>query len=240
MRPTIICHMMSTVDGRIIDSRWLSPYSPHGLLDIDTFTEPYFTFSRNMDADAEMIGRKTAQMHHAPESFAYEGKPPAQNTTTFIGKRDTKRLRIVIDPKGKILYSQPSMCDENILTILGESVSEEYLAHLRGLGISYLFAGPDGKDLHRALDILGDTFGLKKILLQGGAIINGTFLQAGLIDELSLLIYPGVDGLAGVSAVFECEGRADELPAQGQALELLGMERLEHGIAWLRYKFHKV
>lgn len=237
MRPTIICHMMSTVDGRIIDSRWLPPY---GETDIDIYTAPYFEVSEAVNADAEMLGRKTVQMHLAPETFNHAGKPAASDTATFIGTRETKRLLIVIDPKGKIFYPQGTLGDENIITILGESVSEEYLAHLRGVGISYLFAGPDGNDLRKAMDILGNDFGIGKIILQGGGIINGTFLRAGLIDELSLMVYPGVDGLSGVSAVFECAGEAGELPALGQALELLSLERLAHGIAWMRYKFHTV
>ena len=53
-------------------------------------------------------------------------------------------------------------------------------------------------------------------------------------------VLKGADGFSGVSAVFECMGEADELPAQGQALELLSLERLAHGIAWMRYKFHTV
>lgn len=236
MRPKIICHMMSTVDGRIIDSRWLSPY---GGADIDTFTEPYFEVSRELEADAEMIGRKTVQMHHVPEAFDYEGKTPAKNPGTFMGKRETERLSIVMDPRGKIFYSKDTLSEKNIITILGESVSDEYLSHLRGLGISYLFAGPDGSDLVKAMDILGNDFSIRTILLQGGGIINGTFLKAGLVDELSLMIYPGVDGLSGVAAVFECAGEEGDLPAKGQALEFLSMEQRAHGVVWLRYKFHR-
>ena len=46
-------------------------------------------------------------------------------------------------------------------------------------------------------------FGIETLSLQGGGIINGAFLKAGLLDELSLLIYPGIDGLSGVPSVFE-------------------------------------
>ena len=78
----------------------------------------------------------------------------------------------------------------------------------------------------------------KCLSLQGGGIIDGAFLQFGLIDELSLVVYPGIDGWALSPSVFEYMG-ADTMPARGQSLELLSAETLNDGVVWLRYKFHK-
>ena len=86
------------------------------------------------------------------------------------------------------------------------------------------------------MEILGETFGLKTLLLEGGARINGSFLKAGLIDEISLLIYPGIDGLAGVPTIFEYAGGEDEQPAAGQSLRHLATETLEGGMVWLYYR----
>lgn len=77
-------------------------------------------------------------------------------------------------------------------------------------------------------------FGVRSISLQGGGIINGTFLAAGLVDELSLVIYPGIDGLSGVPSIFEYLGKPGMKPAAGQTLELKSAERLEKGVVWLR------
>ncbi|CAO4141166.1 hypothetical protein PKCBPO_00812 [Methylorubrum thiocyanatum] len=52
------------------------------------------------------------------------------------------------------------------------------------------------------MDALGETFGIETLLLEGGGAINGAFLKAGLIDEISVLIHPAVDGLAGVQSIF--------------------------------------
>ena len=41
---------------------------------------------------------------------------------------------------------------------------------------------------------LGEHFGIRVLLLEGGGHINGAFLQADLVDEVSLLIVPGIDG----------------------------------------------
>jgi riboflavin biosynthesis pyrimidine reductase len=53
------------------------------------------------------------------------------------------------------------------------------------------------------LETLGKAFGLKILLLEGGGRINGSFLKAGLIDEISLLAFPGIDGLSGMPTIFE-------------------------------------
>lgn len=47
------------------------------------------------------------------------------------------------------------------------------------------------------------------------------------------------DGLSGVPSIFEYVGGATDCPAAGQSLQLLSAEQREHGVMWLRYKFHK-
>lgn len=64
-------------------------------------------------------------------------------------------------------------------------------------------------------------------------------LAAGLISELSLVIYPGIDGQASAPSIFEYIGAADERPAAGQSLELLSSETAGNGIVWLPYRFHR-
>ncbi len=234
MRPQIICQMMSSVDGRIVGNGWTRPYDG---TDYETVIACYFDISNDMGADAEWLGRKTVQTDLVPDTFDHGHSRKAESFDTFFGTCETARMCIVMDPKGKIRYSSDRIMGENIIVVLGESVSQSYLEHLRELGISYLFAGRHGNDLNKALETLGE-FGLRKIMLQGGGIINGSFLKAGLIDELSLLIYPGIDGRAGIPAVFEYFSEHGEHPAKDRSLELLSMKMLPHGVAWLRYRFH--
>lgn len=91
---------------------------------------------------------------------------------------------------------------------------------------------------HKAL--LHKHFGVRRISLQGGGIINGAMLAAGLIDQLSLVVYPGIDGLTTAPSIFEYLGASDEHPAADQSLELLSAEPRGNGIVWLRYKFHRL
>jgi riboflavin biosynthesis pyrimidine reductase len=59
-------------------------------------------------------------------------------------------------------------------------------------------------------------------------------LQAGLVDEVSQVIVPIVDGGQGVPGLFDVPGRA---PAKAIAsLQLQRSRRLPGGVVWLRYR----
>ena len=98
----------------------------------------------------------------------------------------------------------------------------------------------DVHNLRNVFTLVKHYFNVKTISLQGGGIIDGAMLAQGLINELSLVIYPGIDGLTTAPSIFEYLGHSEEHPAEGQALELISMEQKPHGIVWLRYKFHKL
>ena len=130
---------------------------------------------------------------------------------------------------GNVLHS--------IVAILPETAPAFYLEYLQKKGISYLFAGTKGDNLNIAMQTLAETFGVESLSLQGGGIIDGAFLQAGLIADLSLVIYPGIDGSTNSTSIFHYIGKGN--PSQGQSLELLSVQTMENGVIWLRYKFHK-
>jgi riboflavin biosynthesis pyrimidine reductase len=58
------------------------------------------------------------------------------------------------------------------------------------MGIPYLFAGKDEIDVALALKILQDHIGVDTLVLEGGSIINGHFLRADCVDEISLVQAP--------------------------------------------------
>ncbi|HYD69300.1 dihydrofolate reductase family protein [Azospirillum sp.] len=231
MRPKIICHMVSSIDGRLLVDRWSSP--AYGV-DASILLEHYDRVAARWNADGWIVGRKTMEAYATGRT-----RTPARAGTglrdTYIADRKGRAVAVAIDPHGKLRYGQDNAGGDHIVAVLGEQVSDDYLAELREDGVSYLFAGPDGRNLHRAMDTLGDAFGIRTILLEGGGLTNGAFLKAGLIDEISLLVYPGIDGLAGVPSIFEYIGNANERPAAGLSLRHTGAETLEGGMVWLRY-----
>lgn len=228
--------MMSSVDGRLLVQRYSNPYDEKGITEIQDL---YFSIGAEYHSDADIIGRSTIQEYFFPQTYQVTDTTPIKDFAPYKGNSKNGHYLIVIDSKGKIDYNHENSKTTDIITILGEGVSEEYMEHLRSHGISYLFAGPDGKDLHKALDTLASFFGIKLLMLEGGGCINGTFLKEGLIDELNLLIYPGIDGLSGIPSIFEYKGTENELPALGQSLEFKSAEALDYGVVRVQYQFHK-
>jgi len=104
---------------------------------------------------------------------------------------------------------------------------------LRDKGVSYIVAGAPAVDLAKAVNQLGERFGIRRLLLEGGGHINGAFLQAGLVDEVSILLVPGIDGRHEVPAVFD---GVDPARKAAVPLKLKSVERREKDTLWLRYE----
>ena len=81
------------------------------------------------------------------------------------------------------------------------------------------------------MEILAEEFGVKRALVLGGPILNTAFLDAGLLDEVSLLIGSGIDGRGGMQSVFD--GRRDASPVQQLTLTHVSQEG---NAIWVRYK----
>lgn len=69
-----------------------------------------------------------------------------------------------------------------------------------------------------------------------GAITNGYFFQAGLVDELSIVVCPHLDE-QGARSIIKYQDKAALL--QRQILEPIHTERLDAGCIWLHYRIHQ-
>lgn len=75
-------------------------------------------------------------------------------------------------------------------------------------------------------------FGINKLMLAGGGIVNGSFLAENLVDELSLVIAPVADGGNGVSSFTQ----VDFLPSwQPTAFHLKEVQTVVPNVLWVRY-----
>ena len=222
-RPHVICHMTSSVDGRIKIRRW-SRIDVDGLVD-----KAYEAVHDALDGDAWICGRVTMQgyaMGEAPPP--YDG--PAIPREDHIAKHDAKGYAIGLDPGGKMNWgTRNDITGDHVVIVLTEQVGDAHLAALRRAGISYIFGGRDMIDIAEVVAALGTSLGIKRLLVEGGGGINGSFLKAGVVNEISLLLAPAVDGLIGVPSVFDYEGEADDLTAKGMALSLTACERKDGG-----------
>ncbi|NBD12565.1 RibD family protein [Corallococcus silvisoli] len=224
MKPLVICHMLSSIDGRIVVTHWP---------DRDSMHREYERTADSFGADAWMCGRITMQDFAATEDVP---KPPPASPlprTDFIAREDAESFAIAVDAHGKLNWESGALDEDHLVIVLTEAVPDAHLAHLRERGVSYVFGGARDIDFARVLETLGRAFGIRTVLLEGGGGINGTLLDAGLIDEVSLLVHPTADGLPGTPTLFD---RPQGATGMGAALELTHVERRDSGIVWLRYR----
>lgn len=225
-RPYVICHMVPSVDGRIVTSSWKLPPS--------TLAE-YERTARTFDADAWMIGRISMEPYAGKTRIPARKEPQPIPRTDFIARRDAESYAIALDPSGKLTWKSGSIDEEHVITVLTEEVSDDYLAFLQSKGVSYLFGGKTDLNLKRVLEKLRKEFGIKKLLLEGGGKINGSFLAADLIDELSVLVAPIADGAIGTPSLFD----AREGKGPARHLKLVSFEKRTGDLLWLRYKLKR-
>lgn len=148
MYPKVICHIMSSVDGRLLTDRWTTPFdgkSKNELLGI------YAAIGRKLDTDAWMFGKRTLTEGFFPRKFRPAVLKTSPRPEIFVASRSSERLFIVADPEADILYDSSTVRGDNIAVILPETTPAAYLERLRQQNISYLFAGRDGNDLPQAM-----------------------------------------------------------------------------------------
>ena len=227
MKPRVICHMVSSVDGRILSSRW----RPKGIRSGDLF-EPLHD---KLEGDAWLVGRVTGQEFAKAKAYP-ERADRAYPRENWFARRDAAAYGVVLDANGKIAWGRADIGGDPIVVVLTERVSDAHLAGLRGDGVSYIFAGEREIDLRLALEIVNRELGIERLLLEGGGGANGAFLRAGLIDEVSLVIAPAVDGASGAPIVFDSSEREASVPAPVRSMVLESTQVLEGGAVWLRYR----
>lgn len=191
-RPYVICHMLQSIDGKIAGGFFREKQTLE-------LAKIYSDISKDYNGDAIIYGTTTAQeMFSSSKTAPVLNQNPIQKID-YIYKNDKNKWIVVIDPQGQIsfdqsVYQNTRLKDKNLIVILTENISSQYLETLKSLNISYLFTGKDEIDLRLALEKLYDLFSIKKLLLQGGGITNTYFIKEDLIDELSLVVSPIVSG----------------------------------------------
>ena len=226
MRPRLICHMTSSVDGRALVPLWHpADVVPNGLWE---------SARARLGADASIMGRVTA-LEYAQGISPYPESAETVDRVDHLPPSGLGSYVFAIDPRGSLTWGRGDIDGAPIVVVVAESTSDRYLAGLRSEGIYYLFAGVDEIDLGLVLDKIGN-LGIRNLYLDGGPATSGQFLHAGLIDEISLLLLPALDGYTGAPAIFEYRGERENPPFPVTRLTLKSTEVLDGGVLWLRYE----
>ncbi|WP_049731010.1 RibD family protein [Rhizobium ecuadorense] len=231
MRPQVICLMMTSPDGSLHPSRWTT--SPDGTR--SDWSSLYEKVHAEHAANAWMVGRVTmAEISKAtahPPSQTLDVKRPA-----YFARPGASSFAIALDPGGKLHFSNDELYGDHVEVLLGSNVPDSHLAELSSDGVSYIVSDTQDIDVGVMLELLHAELGITRILLEGGANINGSLMAAGLVDELSLIVAPALEARNGSDRViaFGTEGLAGKVE-----LSLLSCDPLGHGAVHLRYSIRQ-
>lgn len=231
-RPYIICHMTTSLDGKVTGEHLLrSNHNPT--------SEIYYETNRNYKADAYACGRVTME-----GSFTGGWYPDLSQYAPVHHDMDLKMdfmvddltgfYAVAFDPHGRLGWKSNRIIDADedpgydkaqIIEVLTEQVDPRYLGYLEAMEIPYIFAGETEIDIEEALFKLKTYFGIEKLLLEGGSILNGAFQRAGVIDELSLVVDPVIGG----------KGKPLCMDSNVEEYRLVDLKNHD-GILWLNYR----
>lgn len=219
--------MMTSVDGRI-DCPMVGQLS----------TDEYYIALDRLGKCSKLSGRVTTVL----ECPAVKEEVAAGKSGTPVGHeafsvcRKADEYTITVDTHGKILWKSNEADGYPVISIVTEDVSEEYLDSLTAQGISWIASGKGHINLRRAVEILCEEFGVERLAIVGGGHICGGFVEACLVDEVSVMVAPGIDGREGQTAMFDGIRKENCNPYK---LKLESVEKWDTDIVWLRYKVEK-
>jgi riboflavin-specific deaminase-like protein len=199
-RPYVMLNMATTLDGRAtIDGR----SGPIGnRADRELF------HALRADVDAVMAGAGTVRVER------YGRIIPNEATRERRVERGLEQ-----EPLACVVSARLSLPDD--LPLLNEPAARVVIvtpsaASLTGASaqVEYVRATSDGLlDLRAAMRELTERFGVRTLLCEGGPHLNGSLLQAGLVDELFLSLAPKLTGGEDVT---------------GEALRMIAGATFEH------------
>lgn len=226
MKPYVICHMMSSLDGHALTDGWERPFK-------NAAGDLYEELAKTFNFDAWICGRVTMQeIAHSEDYPRGLAKSPIPRTHYFAD-RNAESYAVSIDPHGKVAWKSSQALGSHVVEVVSEAVEDDYLAYLQSIKVSYIFAGKTDIDLQTVVDILANELGRKRLIVEGGPHVSGSFLNAGLVEEVSVLLLPLIDGRGEHPASFEVSTEGWKQPAY---LKLVSAEVQEAGGVWLRYK----
>ncbi|HKX34264.1 MAG TPA: GTP cyclohydrolase II RibA [Actinomycetota bacterium] len=180
-RPYVVVKYAQTIDGRIAtstgDARWISGEE-----------ERRTSHALRAACDAVLVGVGTIL-----------ADDPRLTVRLVPG---ASPIRVVLDPRLRLPDDARVLEEDGVTTIVTTGASSaERRAELRRRGVSVVVvpAGPQGLELHAALEALFEA-GIRSVLVEGGARVITSFLSFGLADRLVVAIAPRVMG-SGTDAV---------------------------------------
>lgn len=174
-KPYIVCHMMTSVDGRIDCA--MTEHLPG--------VQEYYDTLDALDAPTRISGRVTAELEMALPGKFEAKTAEALGKEAFSKATDAEGYEIVVDTHGTLLWGESAEDERPLLILTSEQVSKEYLAYLNGKHISWIACGKEHVDLKRTCEILAAGL-LDEVSILIGTGIDGRGGMQSVFDGLPM------------------------------------------------------
>jgi riboflavin biosynthesis pyrimidine reductase len=227
MKPHVTMLMVGSVDGGLHPSRFTA--SPDGTR--REWSAEYEKVHASLQADAWLVGRVTMAEMSKVAAHAPQG-PWSVKRPLHLARNRTACFAVALDPAGKLHFKDGAVGGDHVIALLARDVPDSHLAELAADGVSYVVSEGADFDIPKLLDVLAEEFGIKHLVIEGGARTNGTLLAAQVVDELMVLVAPALDaGERAERIVAYPDGLAGHV-----RLGLESAKALDHGVVLLTYK----
>jgi 2,5-diamino-6-(ribosylamino)-4(3H)-pyrimidinone 5'-phosphate reductase len=229
----LVTFNLASIDGRIA----VSPSTPSWL-------DPRWKPVERFEPVDVLTLHGTRVSLEGSNSFTGRDDPPAvfDNADTGVRAGDflpaqlrthSGRWVVVIDSRARVRWTHFEEDETKLAVLLSRTTPAAYRLFLREHDVPYFEAGEDGVDLARAVHRLGEAFRTDCIISDGGGVLNGALLRAGLVDEIDIQFLPAVVGRTEAPAIFE----SYDLGTSGSIrdLQLISAERRPDGSVFIRY-----
>ena len=199
-KPYVICHMMVSIDGKI-EGDFFDDVRAQYLGDL-------YEELKLGASDAWGVGSNTYYDEEANAKIdlsLYSGTDISYEDYVIL---NDGTYAVCFDQSGKVRWAEsdfeyPNGVNNQVIEVVSEKTKPEFLAYLREKEISYIVAGKDGINLPLALSKLHSLYQIEKFALCGGSIINGAFMKEHLVDEISLVVAPFIEGNANTKSLVD-------------------------------------
>lgn len=182
------------------------------------------------------------------DNFTFYAKPELDENAPEVPAGDyladgvsLGQFLLAVDGHGRLAWQENTNeydgVKSHIVEVLTEAAANSYKDFLRKKGISYLICGKDRVDLPLLCDKIKNVLHVDSVMLGGGGVINWSFVQAGLVDELSLVMAPAADGSTETQTLFMAKpGITTDQPVLFKPLEV---KIMPDDAVWIRYQVGK-
>jgi 2,5-diamino-6-(ribosylamino)-4(3H)-pyrimidinone 5'-phosphate reductase len=220
MLPRVLVHTAVSADGRTRG------------FDVDM--GQFYGVVAEWGADCMLTGADT--MLATPDYEPDDVSAPAPEV-----EPSSAHLLAVVDSRGRVrnwrALRQFTQFWRDPVALVSRATPQEYVDEVRRAGCDALVAGDERLDLRVALELLAAERGVTRVRVDSGGALIGALLAAGLVHEISLMVYPLLAGGAE-EHTFNRLVAPDGAPANASsaALSLIGADRLDDGVVRLRYE----